>query len=437
MRGVVLAKIAMTMLLLASSAAASDYTLEIFGNANEDETINMQDVTYTELIILEYRDKTELSDAKYDGKINMQDVTQIELVILGKEKELTVGSGDHRNEYIAVTVHKPIERVITRFFDSAEVMRMLNADDKIVGVGTKMFQRNSIFFPCISELPYVAAKRYGPDIDYEAVFTLDPDIFFGWWCSETRDKLPGISLIHSKLWGFNSAKDVLKLGYIFDKEEEAEEYLDWHDGWIDMIKERVEEIPADEKPRVLVCLFDSAGTFTHVYRGRGGTTGMDELIAMTCIRNVGEALPKTAKVDTEWVLEQNPDVIIVADCMAGTGNPSYAGYDLDDPSRIAAERDTFLNCPELAEITAVKEGNVYMMDYKLFSYSQSMIVGAVYIAKWIYPGELEDMDPEAIHQEYLDRFQHIDYDLNEHGVFAYPPIEIDSGLAGIPDRYRG
>ncbi|MEA1906404.1 MAG: ABC transporter substrate-binding protein, partial [Euryarchaeota archaeon] len=61
------------MLLLALPAAASDYTLEIFGNANEDDTINMQDVTYTELIILEYRDKTELSDAKYDGKINMQD----------------------------------------------------------------------------------------------------------------------------------------------------------------------------------------------------------------------------------------------------------------------------------------------------------------------------------------------------------------------------
>ena len=48
------------MLLLASSAAASDFTLGVFGNANEDDVINIQDVTYTELIILEYRDKTEL-----------------------------------------------------------------------------------------------------------------------------------------------------------------------------------------------------------------------------------------------------------------------------------------------------------------------------------------------------------------------------------------
>ncbi|MEA1865756.1 MAG: hypothetical protein U9N46_11325, partial [Euryarchaeota archaeon] len=57
--------ISMTMLLLALPAAASDHTLGVYGNANEDDTINMQDVTYTELIILEYRDRTELADAKH------------------------------------------------------------------------------------------------------------------------------------------------------------------------------------------------------------------------------------------------------------------------------------------------------------------------------------------------------------------------------------
>ncbi|MEA1864886.1 MAG: hypothetical protein U9N46_06775 [Euryarchaeota archaeon] len=38
----ILAGIAMTLLLLALPAAASDYTLGVFGNANEDDTINMQ-----------------------------------------------------------------------------------------------------------------------------------------------------------------------------------------------------------------------------------------------------------------------------------------------------------------------------------------------------------------------------------------------------------
>jgi iron complex transport system substrate-binding protein len=56
-------------------------------------------------------------------------------------------------------------------------------------------------------------------------------------------------------------------------------------------------------------------------------------------------------------------------------------------------------------------------------------------AKLLHPELFEDLDPEAVHKEYLNRFQRIDYDLDDHGVFVYPPIEIDGGLAGIPDRH--
>ena len=35
---------------------------------------------------------------------------------------------------------------------------------------------------------------------------------------------------------------------------------------------------------------------------------------------------------------------------------------------------------------------------------------------------LEDIDPQAIHHEYLTRFQGLDYDLGEQGVFVYPPL---------------
>jgi iron complex transport system substrate-binding protein len=40
-----------TVLLLALPVGAADYTLGIFGNANEDETINMQDAAQIELTI--------------------------------------------------------------------------------------------------------------------------------------------------------------------------------------------------------------------------------------------------------------------------------------------------------------------------------------------------------------------------------------------------
>jgi peptide/nickel transport system substrate-binding protein len=68
-------------LLLALPATASG---NLIGDANEDNKINMQDVTKIERIILEYDDPTDLADANQNGKINMQDVTYIELVILDR-----------------------------------------------------------------------------------------------------------------------------------------------------------------------------------------------------------------------------------------------------------------------------------------------------------------------------------------------------------------
>jgi iron complex transport system substrate-binding protein len=86
------------LLLLASPVAASDYTLGVFGNANEDDTINMQDVT------------------------------QIELIILGKEKELTLlDSVD-----IIVTVKKPIERVVVAYYFTLETLRAIKVPREII-----------------------------------------------------------------------------------------------------------------------------------------------------------------------------------------------------------------------------------------------------------------------------------------------------------------
>jgi len=42
-----------------------------------------------------------------------------------------------------------------------------------------------------------------------------------------------------------------------------------------------------------------------------------------------------------------------------------------------------------------------------------------YWAKGLHPELCSDLDPQAIHQEYLTDFLGIDYDLEEHGVFVY------------------
>ena len=317
MKTSILAGIVMMLLLTSSAAASEDCTLAIFGNANEDDTINMQDVTYTELIILEYRDETELADAKHDGKINMQDVTQIELVILGRELELTLMDGIGE----AVTVEKPVERVVVEWKDTAELMRTLNSADKIVGVTSYISMYEGVYFPLLSKLPDVGLPW---NLDYEAVLNLHPDLFltFGHGgTDEKKEKLPGVAVVFLGLYfpdllnpdGSRYTEGVKKLGYILDKKEDAEEFANWRIGEINRIKSRTEGLSEDEKPRVFLYHFPKPGRY-HTY-ARGDKFDQMRLIAGG--KNIAEDLPEyiqggySVNVDPEWVVAQNPDFIIV------------------------------------------------------------------------------------------------------------------------------
>ena len=188
----ILAGITLGMLLaLALPAAASDHTLGIFGNANEDDTINMQDVTYTELIILEYRDQTELADGKHDSKINMQDVTQIELIILGREKELTFLDSNKD----VITIDKPIERIIVAAHDTSwcESIKAIGAKDKVVGVDDRLIEKYATLFPELATLPCIG-NIYQPD--FEAILSLDPDVILSDHLDNiNQEKIPGVAAV--------------------------------------------------------------------------------------------------------------------------------------------------------------------------------------------------------------------------------------------------
>jgi len=421
----ILAGIATTLLLLALPAAASDYTLGVFGNANEDETINMQDVTYTELIILEYRDQTELADAKYDGKINMQDVTQIELVILGKEKELTFIDVCEK----AVTVKKPVEKIVVLSDSQADAIRVLGAEDRVVGISSGLASENTLL-PVMSELPTVGGGR-GQTLDYEAILDLQPDIILP--SGESEEELekkvnPWVTVVRFDFYVPEiMAKQMMELGYILDAEDKAEEFVDFYSGTLNTIKERTEELPEGEKPRVFYCGYISA---EYRYYAITPKQWLGSVLTMAGGNNIAADLSANM-VDPEWILVQNPDIIIDHE-----GSSLPAGYDTDDIAGAKDIIEQMVNEPGWEKIKAVEAGKVYIEASDIDSGPQLFIVVA-YMAKWFYPELFDDLDPEATQREYLDRFQRIEYDVDEHGVFVYPPIETDGGLAGVPDRYKG
>jgi iron complex transport system substrate-binding protein len=118
------------------------------------------------------------------------------------------------------------------------------------------------------------------------------------------------------------------------------------------------------------------------------------------------------------VIEQNPDIIVVT-AWAGV-NGAYA---TDDPSGMKEVWDSVMNRPELANVAAVRNEKVFVGHYDMSLSPACCAITQVYYAKWFHPDLFDDLDPQAIHQEYVDQFKRIDFNVYEHGVFVYPPLE--------------
>jgi iron complex transport system substrate-binding protein len=398
-----------------TTASEDDFVLGIYGNANEDDTIDMRDLTYVKLIFFGKKPETELADAKYDGKINPLDFIQIKLIIVGKEKELTFIDSDGGT----VTVSMPIKRIVVIHPCPAEAIQVLNVREKVVCVSTSIAQQRKVSFPEISKLPSVGTSF---NLDYEAILNANPDVVLTLFRKpEIMEHLPE-SIVTIGL-GFNDItlmrEQFEKLGYILDRENEAKEFIDFYDDYIDGIKSRTERLSEDEKPRLYFGFGSRGGEDFYV-----STLNLDEC-DIAGGRNIVTGtefpsypgFPGCPQVDPEWVIDQNPDIIIVG----GWGTPG--GYQTDDPSGMKDLRNAIINRPELTNVNAVKNGKVYAIHYDAVTGPGKCIIGTTYYAKWLHPELFKDLDPQAIHQEYIDRFKRIDFNVYEDGVFVYPPLE--------------
>jgi len=388
------------------------FTLEIYGNANEDDTIDMRDVTYIKLVIFGKKPETEFCDANYDGRVSMLDVVQTKLIIVGKEAKLTIVDSADR----IVTVNKPIKRA---FISShhVEILRSIDVDLKDIMVGATTL--DPFFFPEFRDVPQVPVIKGGKVEDTEAVLNLDPDVVI--FLNVDPDQrivyeaagvtviVLGVNLLE------NYALGTRMLGYIFDKEEEAEEFIDWFEGILNLIEEVVKEIPEEDKPKVY-----AEGPETYY-------TSSLYAVELAGGKNIFSDESGYVAVNPEAVVARNPDIIVKGVLsITGPRGREIGGYGVDagDTAEFEEIWEEIMNRPELQGVTAVREKEVYIISHHFVSWrtaSARPFLQVVYFAKWFHPTLFEDLDPKAVHQEYLTEFQGLDIDLDEKGVFVYHP----------------
>jgi len=343
-----------------------------------------------------------------DGEISSEELSEIEHVHDNYPRTIVDGSG------MEVTIYRPVERVVCTTPQQLETLRSIKVPkETIVGVPQDMER-----YSYLSEFADLPSIGHFYEFDLETILALEPDVVI---VHPGPGPIGGFDELLTKLDDSGLAifrfrcnvpetysEEVEKLGVLFEREAEAGEFLDFYDGVLDSVEERVSEIPDEERPKVY-CEYD-------VYK----TSPSDVYpITMAGGRYIFEGAGPVREVDPEAVIAANPDVIIRL--------VSYDDFDAKvegDDSKLEAARDEVLNRTELQGVKAVQEGRVYAMAAPFWTYlpycSCRYFVGIEQMAKWFHPDLFGDIDPEETHQRYLSEFQGLDYDLSERGAFVYP-----------------
>ncbi|RCV63309.1 iron complex transport system substrate-binding protein [Methanophagales archaeon] len=414
-RFVVIAIALCSVLLVAlpAIAAEDDFVLGIYGNANEDDTIDMRDLTYVKLIFFGEKPETELADAKYDGEINPLDFVQIKLVIVGKEKELTLLQYLGKSPDITekpVTINTPINKTVILSSYAAKTLWAFGEQDGIVGVDDST-KKKAEFESFVAEIPSVG--RYSK-WDTEAIMELNPDIvllysFRTWPDFVEKLNAAGIPVVQMDFYRPEKySREIRNCGWMLGKQEKAEELINFEQQYLGLIEERVEDLKEDQKPRVY---YETHGGDYTTY----GTGGVGHNTIVFCGgTNIFEEIDYYAEVDPEAIIVRNPQVIL----REMSVNMLPCGYGVTDTGPMDELRNSIMGHPGWDHIDAVKNGGVYLISLDSKTVHPSIFHS--YVAKWIHPELFEDLDPVAIHEEWFQRF----LDMEFNGVYAYPTYPV-------------
>jgi iron complex transport system substrate-binding protein len=357
-------------------------------------------------------EEMEIAEQSYkDGKITSDQLEEILHIHENYPRivEDSIGS--------SVTIYKPVNSIIAPNSNADELLRAIGAVDKIIAVGDST-KGDPIFYPELSKLPSVGSVR-APDT--EQILNLHPDLLIlsAQWDTSHADALqeviqecdPTIAVARFDCYRLENYEDeTRKIAYLLEKETDANDFLEFYNDCVNLVVSRTSSLTEGERPKVYLAY----GEFPP-YGAYGGSAGAAIRLEMAGGNNIfGDDIEtQYAEIDPEEIITKNPEVII-RQVQAG-------GYSTADTTEMQALLKRTVDQSGWEYIDAIKNNNVYLISKEL--QNKRYFLGLLYTAKILLPEHFKDMDPQSIHQEYLSRFQNLDIDLDNQGVFVYPPLE--------------
>lgn len=326
-----------------------------------------------------------------------------------------------------VTLDRPAERIAFSHTAAGEGILLAGGWDKVIGRDSSL--TDSRFYPNLDSIPAINTQNQPFSLDFERITQLKPDLVILQKYYSQREGFeeiaknlePDIPVVGLDFLEPENAESIRKLGVLIGTEQIANDYVKFHDGVINNLKEKTESLSPDEKPKVFI----KGGTVEKINTFGRDASFWNRMCSLAGGKNIADHLPgDNQEVDLEWLTQQEIDIIIGS--VSNRNYPDYSdsfGYLATDTFHASDKAEKIIADIKDNEVfsysNAVLKDRVYLLEGTMITNPKAFI-GTAYLAKWIHPDLFSDLNPEQIHQEYLTRFIGTDYDLKNTGIFGYP-----------------
>ena len=262
-----------------------------------------------------------------------------------------------------VVFEKVPERIISMAPSNTEILFALGLGDKVVGVTTF----------CLYPEEATRKEKIGnfTTINLEKIMLLSPDCIFATGLEQMMNvnKLEKIGLkvvVISPSNVSQTIRSIEMIGKITGKEYVSGKLIKTMEVRLAKIREKIESIPMDNRPKVLV------GISLSPLITAGSDSLVDDLIKLAGGRNIAyDAARSYAQFSIEKIIERNPDIIIL-----GISHTDEKGW------------KDFFKRDEFKDLTCVRQGRIYNVNPDIiFRPSQRLVEGIEKLNELFYPGD--------------------------------------------------
>lgn len=296
-----------------------------------------------------------------------------------------------------VVIPQPLERVVVANRYNSELIRGIGAIDKVISVDKNTAQDRVYWGQFDPENVIGGGQK---ELNYEKIVDLGAQVLItpdnGSWEEDIKKLEPfGIQVV--VVSGYNNAelsKEIDILGKLFAKEKEAEKLKKFYQENMDMVAEKVKDVKGSKK-----IYWEYGDPYTTCIPGSSNDGWHSMLVNAGGVNIFGDPTITAKTIDPEKILLENPDLIIKTSSGLALKNTGvYTPPTIDDHLAISSE---MLSRPGWSDLKAVQNDDFYITT-GFSSGGLGKMIGTVYTAKWLYPEEMKDVDPDAIFAKWME-----------------------------------